>query len=247
MVKNLEYIARSAMFYLKKSSDQDYPHFLQYAKRWYTEVVPHEGLRRLGVHYGKLDKLSRLGLPDDFVMYTRIGVLVGNRVWTLTIDPTLAMIPVPACLEGLTETEGANNEDTSGIELDYLFNSWWPQYKTFGASGGFNVGYYRPDLPNNVIYFDSTLLNRVVVLEYISNGSSVDGNTRVMEAYVNAGINYCAWMDIEYDMTIPVGERQRRQDQYDFSMADANFAANSPLIAEVLDAIYTATGDRFAH
>jgi hypothetical protein len=91
------------------------------------------------------------------------------------------------------------------------------------------------------------LLNRVIVLEYINNGGSVDGNTRVMEAYVNAGIAYCAWMDIEYDMTIPMGERQRRKDAYDFAMMDAGYAADSPLIAEALDAIYTATGDRFAH
>ena len=88
MVKNLEYIARSAMFYLKKSSDQDYAHFLQYAKHWYTEVVPHYGLRRLGVYYAKLDKLSRLGLPPDFAMYTNIGVLSGNKVYPLT--PTIS-------------------------------------------------------------------------------------------------------------------------------------------------------------
>lgn len=245
MVKNLEYIARSAMFYLKKPSDQDYAHFLQYAKHWYTEVMPHDGLRRLGVFYGKLDKLSRLSLPPDFVMYTRVGVLSDNRVYTLTLDPTIAMIPVPACLEGLSETDGVNQgTDSTVAAYPYMYQQWGMHYTPFGRGGARNYGYYRPDLPNNVIYFDSTLKDMVVVLEYISNGGDLTGSTRVMEAYVLAGIKFCMWQDIEYDLRVPMAERERRKMDYLSTVSDANYAANSNLIDEILDAIYTSAGDK---
>jgi hypothetical protein len=84
----------------------------------------------------------------------------------------------------------------------------------------------------------------VIFLEYISNGGDILGSTRVMEAYVMAGIKFCMWQDIEYNMAIPMMERERRKMDYLSAVSDANYGANSNLIDEILDAIYVSAGDK---
>jgi hypothetical protein len=245
MIKNIEYCVRSAMFYLKLSTDRDYAYLQQVAKRYYTEVLPQEGLQRLGVYYGRIDHISRLALPDDYVTYLKVGVLVGNRIWTLSYDPTLALKPVPPCLEQFTNDE-AEAVGTAWDVPPYISTIWGAGVtNNFAGGGAYNLNYYRIDEEQRMIYFDGTMVNHMICLEYISNGINVTGDTRVIEAYVNVLIDYLIWQQVNYDGTVPAAEKERREKRWFISLQKANLMAEGNRIDEVLDALYLSSGDRY--
>lgn len=246
MIKNIEYVVRSAMFYLKKSTDRDYAYLQQVAKRHYTEILPQDGLQRLGVYYGRIDHISRLAMPDDYVTYLKMGVLIGNRIHTLSLDPTLAIKPVPPCLEQFTESE-SNVGDTAWDVPPYISTIWGAGVynSQFAGGGGYNLDYYRIDEEQRMFYFDNTLINHICCLEYISNGNNVTGDTRVIEAYVNCMIDFLIWQDVNYDNTVPASEKERRENRYFISLQKANLMAEGNRMDEVLDALYISSGDRY--
>jgi len=246
MKKNVDYIVRSAQFILKKSSDSDYAYFLQCCKRHFAEVLPHEGLQKLGVLVTKIDEMARIAVPDEMIAYTRIGVLNGNRVWPLSIDPDLALIAPPVCLPAV---DSMNADDEQGTNNSTVGGPWDVFYGAtgtvpFAADGGYNLRYYRPDLPNGIIYFDKTLAGYHIVIEYLSNGGNIMANTLVPEPYVDCMVSYLLWMDIRYNDLAKDSEKQRRERDYHLALYKANFTAFAPILQEIDDAIYTASGDK---
>ena len=63
---------------------------------------------------------------------------------------------------------------------DELHPSYFEYVQEFGLGGGNNTnGYYKVDTENNTIQFTSDLSGKKIILEYISDGLSVDYDMKI--------------------------------------------------------------------
>lgn len=176
-------------------------------------------------------------LPTDFVTMTKIGVKVGDRMWTLTMNNDI-IIPRPdtICPVPIEDV----NESTM-IEGGYFFA---PHYRygrytntLYGVGGGFNIAYYRIDMNRRVIYFHGNVPNNEVILEYKSSGVKAGGALVPRDA-APALKAYLHWKTAEYDFRIPMNEKMRKEQLYDKELYKLKTIECSFNMTEYLDNQY---------
>ena len=156
-------------------------------------------------------------LPNDYVKYTKIGTCGDGRVRTLGLDNDL-------CLPRATDSCGAPVVKSSSDGLDsniediYWFMSWRDGEslgKIYGLGGGQNdYGYYRIDKEKNQLFLSSDFSGGNIVLEYISDGSSSDGNYQVHTFAEEALRSYVYWKSIQRKRYMNIQEKQLAQQDW---------------------------------
>jgi hypothetical protein len=110
--------------------------------------------------------LNTVNVPTDFVDYVRIGTIVDQEIYTLTKNNNIRL------------NQGLNCGQELGGETTPIPSSslWVPD---FSATGGRNFLYYRYDKDLRRIVFQGDGVGRTIILEYLTDGVSVDGETYV--------------------------------------------------------------------
>ena len=143
-VKNITYVTMSAISRMKNFgyTTSDYEWIEQLAIEFYQEKLRGYEMPSVVVEYVTVNANTRIWpMPSDFIRYTKVGYKIGNRVWTLGIDNTIALSSGPEICNDIRSAEsGAIGSGFWIAEGFYNGTYYGPLYT---AGGGFNVNYYR--------------------------------------------------------------------------------------------------------
>jgi hypothetical protein len=232
-IKDIKYIATSALYRLGKNpTGRDLNWMIQVAIDYMSEKSPLDGSVSLKTVYAKIDTGARVyTLPPDCMRISKIGLKSGRRIWTLTPDTSLTFPePVFTCESDATDPVIIDGYYPSGY-FGYFYG--YPNYTT---GGGRNENYYRIDGRN--IVFDHNIPDGQLVIEYFSNGSSIDERTLIDAAYAEPFrlylmSEYCFHRGSAGDMA----KYKELQMQYEAAQWSANLLVKAPRLYEMIDAL----------
>lgn len=162
--------------------------------------------------------IATLAFPDDYLQWSRIGTIEGDRVKSFIVNNKLALYH--ASVDG-AEVNNAAYEPSYGSALsngvayycDLIYSSTG-SINGFGNGGYLNDGQFREDKANRRFQFSSDWTETEVYLEYVGTGlhptaaTVVDGNTsKTIKRYIR-------WQAIETSRTASIAEKQRAEEQY---------------------------------
>lgn len=243
-VKNITYVVMTAINRMKNFgySITDYEWLEQIAIEFYQQNLSAFEMPSVEVEYVDVATNTKIWpMPPDYVRYTKVGYKVGNRVWTLGVDNTIAFHQPEVC-----ETiQDAQNNPNYGSGWGYWLAEGFYNGTYYGplytAGGGFNVNYYRVNEKDRYIQFVDSLPNGKAVIEYLSSGKNVCGNTLVPLPYVDTMQKFIMWQMFELKPEL-VNLAKDKERQYKEALWDANILAKAPTVDEAMDAIYAACG-----
>lgn len=227
-------VVKAFMNERKEKSLANIEGYLQIAMEGYTDMQLFE-TNNIEVAYLSInpDTLVAL-LPDDFVTMTKMGININGKMWTLTMNNDI-VLPRPS---SICDIEPASVDATTVVDGGYFFA---PHYRygkyldnLYGIGGGFNRAYYRIDMARRVIYFQGHIPNNEVILEYKSNGVK-PGGAVVPRVAVPALKAYLHWKTLEYNPTVSMNEKMRKEQLYDKELYKLKEIECSFTLSEYLD------------
>jgi hypothetical protein len=177
-------------------------------KRLFTLAI--EALTDLNIFYAPsfktayytVSSINTVDVESDYIDYYRIGVIEEGKIWELTKNNNIPLINAIDC--------GLDTGDTNNQLADATLPDWH-----YSITGALNVGYYRYDPDNRRIVFSGDMVGRQVVMEYITSGVSLSGNTWVPRQAAEVLKDYIHWKSIKRtDAAMNLKEMARR-DYYD--------------------------------
>lgn len=107
----------------------------------------------------------------------------------------------------------------------------------FGESGAKNVNYYKVNRDENIIVFDS-VPNYNIYLEYLSNGITLDEETKIPRRLFNALLSGVMYQLSLEDPTMPMGKTQMYGMEYRRQLDLVRASERGFTKDEFLDVIY---------
>lgn len=248
---NLNYVVNLVLMDMEEYTTAQKKKVLQYAILGFTELNLYV-LPSIRVEYLKQNDDFSVDLPDDYIDYTKIGILVdgaekGSSVVTLTLNENL---PYPntsklkVCPNSCVDepTISLNSTDYFIPGFGYYFAEHYRngQYvgEMYGLGGGLGLMTYRVDEQNRQIIFSDFYPEGDIVLEYKSTGIKTDGSSVVPRQAVQALRYYIHWQMIEFNDRVPANQKEQRKRQYYTEYNKLQWFENSFTIDEYLDAKY---------
>jgi hypothetical protein len=242
----LRYSVMNTLNELEDYSMRNYKRFIQLAIDGYRGLhIKH--LNSVKVAYLPVDmEMKTVQFPSDYVEYVKIAVSLNGQVWTLTRNDKLHLprefdcgLDVPSILRG--ETQNIDTTVWGGYYFtDHLYMGRWVT-DMFGIGGGFNSAYYRIDEERRQIVLNGTIPNNEIILEYVSTGIDLNEDTLVPVQALDALKAYIHWKNIEYKTTVPMGEKQRKEQLYYVEAMKLDSFEDMLTLDEYFDQLYEST------
>lgn len=173
------------------------------------------GIRDMGFDMGRIIKSATVtvsdnntaSLPDDFVNLVKIGVVTDEgRVIVFAKDDNITKEP----------SSGLSTVDPDSYHDDFVFRNFIHNGEhgvLYGIGGGYRPGYYKINLSESRIEFDSSMQYDKVAVEYIADEAlSTDPTIHVFAE--EALRSYIYYKLIERKSNVPGGEKQRARSEY---------------------------------
>jgi hypothetical protein len=202
LFKSLDYIIKNVMIESYQENDNNYAMLLQIAAngaRHLNFALP-INIKTVEIPYDS--QLRYIDLPPDCVSYSKIGVLLGDRLVFLGLNNNIAK---ERHYNGCGIVQPNNPAFSTALSSDpidiYFYNYYWNN--TMGAlygfgSGGTNAGEYTLDAELNRISFSANVLASSIFLEYKSNGIQSDGAILIAEENIEVLIEYVHWRRLKF-------------------------------------------------
>ncbi len=183
----------------------------------------------------KLDQKKAIPFPDDFIMWSKIGWMSGDRIVCFERDATINLFH--------STTEDGLESGTVNGRFD---NISWPHngsltLNNFINSSGENgcleamgvgnngLGYFRVSWRNREIQFSSdTPIDYEIYLEYKSNGFNATSKSTVPEVAAKLGEDYIHWQDSHFKNGAAASETEARRIAY-FREYDEMISITEPI------------------
>ena len=153
--------------------------------------VFHNSAKKVMWYAGTVDSHGVIDWPSDMYDYIKIGTPINGQIVTLTRNDNL---DIPIGLE-CGQVTGVDLSQSIGGEPLY----WNWTTVDYAATGGHNFAYYRSDKDNRRTVFQGDCLGRLIVIEYISSGVSLSGDTwipteltQLLKLYLNWQLKFYA-------------------------------------------------------
>jgi hypothetical protein len=216
--ENLDKIIRSECLIQEDHNLSNYLRYLEFAK----EALRDQKLDKkseVTVILGTTSSIATLAFPDDYLQWSRIGTMEGDRIKEFIVNNKLTLYHAEV------DGEEVNNDpyqpsfgfplsnETASLYNSPLYNSSGSIYG-FGNGGYINSGQFRIDEANRRFQFSSHWTETEVYLEYVGTGlhptaaTVVDGNTsKTIKLYIR-------WQAIETSKTATMNEKLRAEQQF---------------------------------
>jgi len=144
--------------------------YLQILLEGYQEWnVFHAAAKKVSWYAGIIDSTGCIDYPVDMYDYIRIATPINGQLVTLTRNDNLE-IPI-----------GLECGEVTGVDISATLSGqpllWNWTTVDYAATGGWNFLYYRDDKQNRRIVFKGDSVGREIIIEYISSGVSLSGET----------------------------------------------------------------------
>ena len=162
-------------------------------------------------------------LPCDFVNYRRIGVCSEGQLMSLGLDKEMCL---PTDFSDCGDSISYASSNLS--DLNSVYWTGMPSDKLYGLGGGNNIyGFYRIDKEKNQIVLSSDYSGREIVVEYISDGSTSNGEYQIHVFAEEALRSYIWWKHLQRKKNVNMNEKvMARKDWYNEKrIATARFSS----------------------
>jgi hypothetical protein len=174
-----------------------------------------------------MDSMSRLILPEDYMMFIALGVPKDGRLLTFTRDSLIVQTSDKTYSYEAYDTTYGEGQD---IPLTSSFS--------YGSPGGSNDVYFVINERERYIQL-ANFTGTKATLVYVSTGIDQDPELVTVPLVAQeAIIAYILWMEVQYDVRIsPVVARERER-LYGEALLDIK-NIHSPTANEILDTFYS--------
>jgi hypothetical protein len=210
-----------------------YPRYYQYGV---------SGIRELNMNSSGVVKSVELciegnstcNLPPDYLQYKTIGLLGADcRIHSIGRNDTLSLSGCCAPTQnwGVNSFGMINNFDSNYRNGEFMG-------RMFGVNGGVNgYGQFRIDVENQIILLsDLAPLSTSIVLEYLADIESVDGDFIVHPFIIEALKAFIYWKSIQRDRNRSIGEKEQAKNDYNVAAKWAKKRFTASTIQEYLEA-----------
>lgn len=220
---SIDYVLASVKNLLRISDSSEDEYLLQLIIQGITETnIFHVDISGTQTVELTINSARIAELPNDFIDFVRLGVLINGKVVSITENPKLSKV--------FDETCGI--ETNPNTETDEHLH-----YQHYGASGGHGMADYTIDKRKRIIIVSNTLYGHKIYLEYMSSGISSE---TVLPSYAVPVLReYAIWQRAEYDPQTPMNEKERRGRLYVQQMRRLSEFNNRVTVDEILDGIYS--------
>lgn len=209
-------IVKSAIIDTGDNTEHSYQRFLHWAFECARDISFDIALEIKTVRLTMSDAKT-IDLPPDLVDFTKVGVVVGDRVKTYIVNTRLEIAhDVDECGNPVDKptTSFFDGSSLNSYYGGYYFRNYYGS-TIFGYGGTCNnPGYCRLDKARNQLVFSSEVDKTDVYLEYITDGVNPDGESMVQKYCEQAVKYYILWRRKESSGRFPATEKQRAEDQY---------------------------------
>lgn len=173
------------------------------------------GIRDMGFDMGKVIKSATISvsstntsdLPEDFVSLTKIGVVSDQgKVIVFAKDNNITK----------EESTGISTVDPDSYHDDFVFRNFIHNGEhgvLYGVGGGYRPGYYKINMDQSRIEFDSSMSYDKVAIEYIADEALATDPT--VHVFAEEALrSYIYYKIIERKSNVPMGEKQRARTEY---------------------------------
>ena len=172
------------------------------------------------VKFLPINQVNTVILPVDYFDLVRIGVLCGDKIKYYTQYMNMAkMLGVDNCgQEYYDTTKACCEQKNKEFEVEF--------------------GHYRIDIPNGIIRLSQHLNfgeNDKVYLEYITNGTEVDGDLLIRSSAMQTVIDYVHWQNSLFPRMTQ--ESVKRETIYKDSLKKLNRMNNPLSIADIREVV----------
>lgn len=213
----VRYVVMSVLNRLRDYSMRHYAFLEQIVIEGFTELSLWH-LKNVEVVYLRMSDAKTVDLPADYVDYVKIGVPIAGKIRVLTRKDNILLPRTFEDGQEVGNTDDANTPVGAIYFLDHFRNGKFVG-GLYGMPGGVDDAYYRIDRETRRIIFSGSIPRAEIVLEYISSGVSTSGATVIPREAVPALRAYALWQLIENDHKVPMGEKERKKEQYEEAVA----------------------------
>lgn len=186
------YVVKSVQNRLRKYTMREYKYLEQIIIECYTNLnIFH--LNNIEVVYLRMSDAKTVDLPADFIDYTKIGIPINGKLKVLTKNQNILLPREFEDGEEVGNTDNSTSTDTSSIYFVGHFRHGRYVGGLYGAPGGRDQAYYRVDKEMRTIAFTGSVPRSEIVLEYISSGVKLSGQTIIPRECVGLLQNYAQW------------------------------------------------------
>lgn len=165
--------------------------------------------------------------PDDYVTYNKLGVKIGDRMWTFVRDNTITSHKIDKYTANKTFYEDAQSKLPS-----LRFFNFFPDFGSnlVGAStfnyidvNGYahnGVGYFKPVDSCREFQLSSEVKSKKVILEYVFNNFNPDTETFVTLTMKEVVRQYIHYQDAMYRQGTSVGLKREAELDYLYALSD---------------------------
>jgi hypothetical protein len=211
----INYVVMSVLNRLRDYTLRHYSFLEQIVIEGYTDLNLWH-LDNIEVVYLRMGSAKTVDLPCDFVDWCKIGIPINGKIKVLTQNNSILLPRTFADGEevGNTDGESAMAPEGSVFFLDHFRGNQFVA-GLYGMPGGIDQAYYRFDRESRTIVFSGSIPRAEIVLEYISSGINLGGQTVIPREAVPALRAFALWQLIENDSKVSGGEKERKKAQYE--------------------------------
>lgn len=242
--KNLNYIVARVQSDIGDFSTANYQRFLQFAINGWKELN-YSIMPVVKVGYFTLSDIYTIDFPCDYVDYTMIGLDVGGKLITLSLNPKIPLSrKKDDCGESIVDViSSCRNGDYGLLAYGYYFSSHYRngQYvgEQFAHGGGFNrFGYFRVDNEMRRFQFQNIIPNVEVVIEYKSTGLDDMGNAVIPDDATKALVAFVHQERTCFDKRASPNDKAMAEKRYSQAFMALRKRTLKFTMSEYLDAKY---------
>ncbi len=210
-------IVKNALIDIGENTEHLYQRFLHWAieglKDFYYDTA--KEIKTISV---PMNATKTIDFPLDYVDWTKIGMVIGDRVWTFAVNDQLALKKEVDECGNPTAKPTHKLANIAPTDLLNYGGYWFYNYNgnsTYGYGGAcHNIGYYRINRERRQIEFSSEVNTNEVYLEYISNGVNPNGGSVVNEYAAKLVKMYVQWMHKEHSNKFHTHDKERARSLY---------------------------------
>jgi hypothetical protein len=222
---SIDSIVHNVMNDLDNPPQNSFLKFKQWAIRGLKAINMHV-MTSIEIQGFTVDQNNIVNLPDDYIRYSKIGVVREGRIWTLTRDDS-----IPITRE---EVNGAvvNYEDLEDAENMPDLTTWYA-----APPKAYNLAFHRYDKEKNRLIFSGDMIGESVLVEYISTGVNLRGEVLLP---VEAEEALIAWVHKQRTLNgkdVSESEKSRRDYEFKKAMYDLIGFVNTFTLDDLIDTV----------
>lgn len=229
---SLKYAVMQVFDDMEVYSQRKYRHYLNIARNGLVELNTHVIKEIKPVQLNINENTGAVDFPDDYMYYTKISVIRNNQMYPIVRNDNIPLYTDESC--GDQSNEFKTFDYPSGLVGHY-------RGRVYNATGGNYYVKYRIDHKNRRIQFQGYNPSDKIHMEYVSTGIPSETNEVMIPRYIVPALKeWIHWKRIEYNPTVAMNEKMRREASYYHEAKKAAKVRRPINITEIMDAINSA-------